>query len=235
MNNQPQESPVQGDGLKLDLHSIFLTLQGEGPFSGQRAVFVRLAGCNLKCNGCDTEYTQGRRMVSVIDIVREVVTHRVRDGLIVVITGGEPLRQPIGKLVQALVKAGCVPQVESNGMFGLGKDYILESMLVHRKAFLVVSPKTPRVHLVCAELAMCYKYVVSADSMDPHDGLPVHALGYEVGVRVARPPAGKVVYLSPCDAKDEATNRANMAAVARSCLTHGYIAGVQLHKHLELA
>src|SRR3954467_9071958 len=51
---------VRSDGNSLSIHSIFYTLQGEGPYSGCPAVFMRLAGCNLQCPGCDTDYTSGQ-------------------------------------------------------------------------------------------------------------------------------------------------------------------------------
>ena len=46
----------QHSGDFLDIQEIFPTLQGEGPFVGQGAIFIRLGGCNLKCNFCDTEF-----------------------------------------------------------------------------------------------------------------------------------------------------------------------------------
>src|ERR1051325_10188368 len=86
-------------GLNLDVQKIFLTLQGEGPYVGQPSVFVRLGGCNLACNFCDTEFDSYKK-ISLKKIISEVKKlsqnsskKRVRN--LVVITGGEPLRQPI--------------------------------------------------------------------------------------------------------------------------------------------
>lgn len=99
------------------------TLQGEGPSSGQLAVFVRLSRCNLTCVGCDTPYTwdwsrfdpgaESRRM-SVADLVGWVAT---RPAPLVVITGGEPLLQQDGvaALVAELVSSGRRIEVETNG------------------------------------------------------------------------------------------------------------------------
>ena len=69
MNQQaPEKQQLRGDGL-LAVHSIFYTIQGEGPFAGETAVFVRLAGCNLQCPLCDTDYTSDRRMVGPMGLV----------------------------------------------------------------------------------------------------------------------------------------------------------------------
>ena len=61
-NTQPAEKQVKSSGLILAINSIFYTIQGEGPFAGSPAVFVRLAGCNLQCPMCDTEYTSRQQM-----------------------------------------------------------------------------------------------------------------------------------------------------------------------------
>ncbi len=235
MNQQPIESRVQGDGSVIDLHSIFRTLQGEGPFSGERAVFVRLAGCNLQCPGCDTEYTKNRTKVmpeEVVAMVRAAGDGVARD--LVVITGGEPLRQSVGRLVDLLILSGHRVQIESNG--SMPPDERLFDLLLnqHSMLTLVVSPKTRNINMRCFEYAHAFKYVLSADSVDSTDGLPIFALDHSRGNGVARPRLGAPVYLSPMDDGSDQLNRENRLAVAESCLKHGYRAGVQLHKLLEL-
>ena len=62
-NQQLADKPVLNEtGLSLQVNSIFYTIQGEGPFAGRPAIFIRLAGCNLQCPGCDTEYTKRQTM-----------------------------------------------------------------------------------------------------------------------------------------------------------------------------
>ena len=70
----------------LQLTEIFYSIQGEGEFTGTPAVFVRLAGCNLSCAFCDTDYSL-KFVASVDDVVRKV-RELGRDCPMVVLTGG---------------------------------------------------------------------------------------------------------------------------------------------------
>lgn len=98
----------------LHLAEIFYSIQGEGTYAGTPAIFVRLAGCNLSCDFCDTDYS-----LKFLASVDEVVA-RVRDlgGAcpMVVLTGGEPLAQSDSlPLIQALRADGRRVHIESNG------------------------------------------------------------------------------------------------------------------------
>lgn len=239
MNVQKPEPFAKGDGVTLDLHSIFFTIQGEGPYTGHRAVFIRLAGCNLQCPGCDTEYTQGRRQVETTEIVSHVNALQLNSlGALplIVITGGEPFRQPIGRLVDLLVTNGYRVQVESNGV--LPPCGTVEYLAQTGKVDVIISPKTVRVHEGWRELARAWKYVLDHRSVDQSDGLPIRALEHTAPVGVARPPWRLVaegrVYLNPCDTGDAAHNALNLDAVKRSCTRFGYVAGVQLHKLMNV-
>jgi len=115
----------------LQLAEIFYSVQGEGTFVGTPAVFVRLAGCNLACSFCDTDYA-----VKFFDDVAGVVT-RVRalgaDCPMVVITGGEPLAQSETiALIDALRADGRRVHIESNGTIAVD---------LPRDVWLCVSPK----------------------------------------------------------------------------------------------
>ena len=242
MNTQKPEPRSKGDGSTLDFHSMFFTLQGEGPFTGHRSIFVRLAGCNLQCPGCDTEYTEGRveldinRLFGMVIEMARVNGIKGNENLLIVITGGEPLRQPIGKFVALLLDTGFTVQIESNGVFL--PDEHLENMLHNRvhSLHLVVSPKTKRIHEVTAKLATCFKYVIDHRSVDPIDGLPIMALEHPASTGVARPPLGnrRPIYVNPYDVQDDAENQLNLRAAADSAQRFGYIAGVQLHKLIGL-
>src|SRR5262245_30518232 len=95
LNHQTKEKSEASYGSALYVNSIFQTIQGEGPLSGERAIFLRLAGCNLQCPLCDTEYTK-RNEWSIETVVDKIIENQFpenRHNQLVVITGGEPFRQ----------------------------------------------------------------------------------------------------------------------------------------------
>ncbi len=104
------------------------TLQGEGPSVGQRALFVRLSGCNLDCDWCDTPYTWDWSRFDRAEQSREMPIAAVRDWILardadlVVITGGEPLIQHrrLLPLLTALAAAGRRVEIETNGTIAPG-------------------------------------------------------------------------------------------------------------------
>lgn len=228
VNKQPAEKRVhRHDGL-LDVQEVFYTIQGEGPYAGYPAVFVRTAGCNMQCPSCDTDYTSQRRLWSVPDLVGEI--YRKADGCkwldsrkLIVITGGEPFRQPLGELIRSLGDEFLI-QIETNGTL---YDPTLAGWWHHVK--VVCSPKGAHVNPQLRPVVTALKYVGRELELDHEDGLPMNALG---GVRPARPWPGFTgpIYLQPIDDGDEVRNLANMEAVVRSCMRYGYRLCVQLHK-----
>lgn len=130
INTQKPEGQI--DSPLLEVNHIFETIQGEGPYAGWPSTFIRLAGCNLQCHWCDTEYT-GRMIMSIDDILSHVKGHKL-----VVITGGEPLRQKIALLIEALHTKGHLVQIETNGT-------IYDKDVTYSGATIIVSPKTKNV------------------------------------------------------------------------------------------
>jgi 7-carboxy-7-deazaguanine synthase len=97
----------------LRVNEIFYSIQGEGLRTGQASVFVRLSGCNLACEFCDTDHSQFEEMTEE-QIIAQI--EEIGNGCMwVVLTGGEPLIQPIGKLIAMLRQQGHKVQVETNG------------------------------------------------------------------------------------------------------------------------
>jgi len=72
LNQQLAEKRVERQDGALEIIDIFPTIQGEGPFAGEPAIFVRLAGCVLQCPLCDTDYTSGRRLISIPSLTEEI-------------------------------------------------------------------------------------------------------------------------------------------------------------------
>jgi len=84
---------VATSGFPMQIIEIFKSLQGESSYAGLPCVFVRLAGCNLRCVWCDTEYSfKGGSRLTLDDVVSEVRRLSPNGGL-VEITGGEPMLQ----------------------------------------------------------------------------------------------------------------------------------------------
>lgn len=219
MNNQPIEKLIKSSGDVLDIHSIFLTIQGEGIFTGYPAVFIRLAGCNLMCPNCDTEYTVGRKMMDTKEIISQVFL--IKSGAkLVVVTGGEPFRQNITHLCNELIDKGVSVQVETNGTLPIPHE-------VSSSVNIVVSPKTHHVHKSVSERAVCAKYVISAKNVD-YDGLPNKVLGNEIKGIVKR--LKIPIYIQPEDSYNENDNKANLQTCIKSSLLNGYILQVQTHK-----
>lgn len=224
-NTQPVEKQVKSDGSELAVNSIFYTIQGEGPFAGSPSVFVRLAGCNLQCPMCDTEYTN-RNLIFVRQIVSEVAS-KMFAGRLVVITGGEPFRQNIRDLVIALLGRGFLVQIETNGTL------YQELPFEHPNLTIVCSPKAGAINKKLAPSIKALKYVATAKSLENSpDGLPTNALEHPNGGMLARPPQGFTgdVYLQPVDEQNLEHNHANHRAVVRSCMKHGHRLCLQVHK-----
>ncbi len=229
MNKQQPELSSHADGKVLDLHSIFYTIQGEGPYRGHPALFIRLAGCNLQCPGCDTEYTQGRNPTPVDKIMDKVFSQFPidRQGF-VVITGGEPFRQNILELVHRLIMAGIKVQIETNGTYGPQLGF-------PSKVDIVCSPKAPRVAREMLPRVTAYKYVIENGAVDPKDGLPSSILG-NPKCAPARPPTmyKGPIFVGPMDTGDTLTNKLNTEAAVKSCMVFGYILNLQIHKLVGL-
>jgi organic radical activating enzyme len=199
----------------LFVTSMFFTLQGEGPYAGQPALFIRLAKCNLDCSFCDTFFDDGDWMTfSEIEVKmdetikaywkdkgQEVPTWAVNQpdryapeypGIVLVMTGGEPLLQEniSAFMKQELLNFKAV-QVESNG---------IPVTDVPDGVTLVCSPKCMEKNGVAVKYfapsktildrADCLKFVMDAKDTSPYNNVPQWAHEWKAKT-------GKEIYCSP--------------------------------------
>ena len=133
------------------VNDIFYSLQGEGRNTGRAAIFIRFAGCNLKCPFCDTDFAQYEDM-SDEDILNRIKSYPSH---FVVLTGGEPSLQVDRQLVDLLHKHGYELAMEPNGTHPIvdGIDWI------------TCSPKGNTVIKRCNEL----KCIFEEATLEPDD------------------------------------------------------------------
>ena len=198
----------------LFVTSMFFTLQGEGPYAGQPALFIRLTKCNLDCSFCDTFFDDGDWMTYQeinAAIYQTIIKHWSDQGksspewatppiagmsypnIVLVITGGEPLLQEnVSAFMQQQLQRFKAVQVESNG---------IPDTVVPEGVTLVCSPKCMEKEgravkyyapsKTILERADCLKFVMSADQESPYSSIPDWALEWK------RNNPGKDIYVSP--------------------------------------
>lgn len=127
----PNEAP---DAERLKITEIFFSLQGEADTSGIPTVFVRLTGCPLRCQYCDTAYAfHGGAWNSIDEVLVDVARHHTR---YVCVTGGEPLAQRAClTLLRRLCDQGFRVSLETSGT--------LDITSVDSRVVRVVDVKTP--------------------------------------------------------------------------------------------
>jgi 7-carboxy-7-deazaguanine synthase len=147
-----EELPSQ----RLKITEIFFSIQGEAVFSGWPTVFIRLTGCPLRCQYCDTAYAfTGGEWWSLAAIETEVRKHGTR---YVCVTGGEPLAQPrCTVLLTSLCDAGFEVSLETSGAIDISQ--------VDTRVSRVVDVKTPSSGEVAKNLWR------NLDFLTPHDAL----------------------------------------------------------------
>jgi 7-carboxy-7-deazaguanine synthase len=112
----PRVSP---EAARLRITEVFVSLQGESSLVGWPTAFIRLTGCPLRCQYCDTTYAfQGGEWRTIDALLEETARLGVRH---VCVTGGEPLAQkPCLELLARLCDAGYVVSLETSGAIDIG-------------------------------------------------------------------------------------------------------------------
>ena len=180
------------------VNNIFYSLQGEGHNTGRAAVFVRFAGCNLRCPFCDTEFDTYTEMTAE-EIIAKAASLRPSSSILppfIVLTGGEPTLQVDEAFVDLLHNAGYEVAMESNGTRPAPQNL----------DWLTVSPKArgerqeARGERMPDELK-----IVFDEHTDPNEFLSSFSS-----------PHSPLLYLQPCDTGDAQRNE----AITQACVDY---------------
>ena len=189
------------------INDIFYSLQGEGHNTGRAAVFVRFAGCNLRCSFCDTEFDTYREM-SDEEILAAISGYPAR---FVVLTGGEPTLQVDGAFIELLHQHGYEVAMESNGTRPAPRNL----------DWLTVSPKVRSEKLeVRSEKVADELKVVFDETTAPESYLSLLTSNFS-----------PLLYLQPCDTGDVVRNEAIIARCVEYIKEHPWWRlSLQTHK-----
>ena len=197
------------------INDIFYSLQGEGHNTGRAAVFVRFAGCNLRCPFCDTEFDTYREM-TVDDIVTAIkaqlqIGHQTSDFRhLVVLTGGEPTLQVDEAFVDLLHQHGFEVAMESNGTRPAPRNL----------DWLTVSPKEVGGAVVRGSEGARFPdelKIIFDENTNPETFLVPPYLRTPVPPYLRTPvPPYPLLYLQPCDTGDAQRN----AAIVDRCIDY---------------
>jgi len=205
---------------KYLVREVFYSLQGEGIRAGTAAVFIRFAGCNLRCTkqgvgfDCDTDWdTAAAKEMTAAQIVE--AARRARAGRMfnwAVLTGGEPALQVDDVLIRMLRASGLLLAIESNGTIPFNVKGI---------SWVCISPKTPADQLAirCVNEA---KFVFWAG----RDDLP--RVPVDTGI------VADHYLVSPAWGTEDAVKENMRAAVSFVRDNPRWRLSVQLHKILEI-
>lgn len=207
----------------LMVSKTFITIQGEGPYVGRRAFFIRLAGCNRGskdevngCMFCDADFRIDKAVEkSISELCVEVQSSNCK---LVVITGGEPmLQRALPQLIAFLFQNGITVQLESNGDL-IHKDWdkpVDITKLTYTPAemsTLVMSPKvsgnpgTYKTKIEVLVKANFLKVLVDADPASPYHQFPSYMRDFRKGYE-------HCIYISPITAYKRAVREGEIASI----------------------
>lgn len=242
-------------GTKILVTSMFSTIQGEGPYSGHPAMFVRLAGCNYGdknayCQFCDTSFffDKGEALEADELVARVLATEGYHPKQVLVITGGEPTLQV--NLLAFIMKVRVhfkEIQIETNGTQpkfyheAVNRDMMRTFKSVVSPKANVKTAKYPQVSGDVLWWATCLKFVVSADPDSPHHEVPQWALDSAKNIYVSpmavylRPYSGEVSSIWEEGLIDKVQTARNYNYAAEYAMKHRLLLSVQTHLFIGLA
>ena len=217
------------------INEIFETLQGEGSFTGQPSIFIRLQGCPVGCSWCDTKHTWEVALSEEVDkniivskntendnwgtfTVEQLKALFISEGYLakhVVITGGEPCMYDLTPLCLTLESNGYSCQVETSGTFEVqvsNKCWVTVSAKVNMKGgYKVLKSALLRANEI--------KHPVATEQHidDLKELLDEHKID------------DMQVYIQPISQKERATKLA-----IKSCIENNWRLSVQVHKYIGI-
>ena len=227
-NKNPDQSPYK-------INEFFETIQGEGSFTGQPSIFIRLQGCPVGCSWCDTKHTWDIELsdqvtvetmvmktqetskwatltaAELLALVREN-TYQARH---VVITGGEPCMVDLTPLCAEFEQQGYSTQIETSGTF---------EVKTTDKCWVTVSPKV--------NMRGGYKILDSAMQRANEIKHPVATEQHVQDLKtllIDHNIENKAIYIQPISQKKRATELA-----ITTCIANNWRLSVQVHKYLGI-
>jgi len=221
--------------VKYKINELFETIQGEGAFTGQPSIFIRLQGCPVACSWCDTKHTwdinledevnaqamlgkkeesQAWSALSVTDVLA-VITEQGYQAKHIVITGGEPAMVDLLPLCEALEQQGLSCQLETSGTF---------EIKVSEKCWVTVSPKVNMKggYNILNSAMLRANEIKHPVATEQHvDDLKALLVEHKI--------TDTQVYLQPISQKDRAT-----ALAIKTCIENNWRLSVQVHKYLGI-
>lgn len=217
------------------INEFFETIQGEGSFTGQPSIFIRLQGCPVACSWCDTKHTWDIELSDEVNqstmlakaeetsqwasmTVEEILTLVKSKGFKakhIVITGGEPCMVDLSPLCEVFEELGYSTQVETSGTFEIN---------VSDKCWVTVSPK----------VNMRGGYPILSSAMERANEIK-HPIATEQhiddlkGLLVEHYIENTPIYLQPISQKARATELA-----IETCIANNWRLSVQVHKYLGI-
>ena len=217
------------------INEFFETIQGEGSFTGQPSIFIRLQGCPVACSWCDTKHTweinlEDKVSTSIMlektaennywaqltpEQILEVIKDKGYHAKHIVITGGEPCMQDLIPLCVALENQGYSCQVETSGTF---------EIRVSDSCWVTVSPK----------INMRGGYEILNSAMKRANEIK-HPVATEQHIDelkallIAHKTENKPVFLQPISQKQRATDLA-----IKTCIENNWRLSIQVHKYIGI-
>lgn len=119
----PVRSQKTPEGLLLPLVEEFYSIQGEGYHSGEAAWFIRLGGCDIGCNWCDSPFTWNPDIHPLVNTDQIISSALKSNACSVVITGGEPLMWNLDYLCEGLKRNKICTFIETSGAYQMSGEW----------------------------------------------------------------------------------------------------------------